>query len=339
MCALANSGFGQVPPGDRALAGKFQNRTTSISLRTGHSAEVDWTRWCNLAKDCTTQGIQAWIDHSFVLGNDFSPSGASVKAQMATIPKGALHSEASDFYGPMRDALCGAGVPRNVAEVLAIETWAVWDAWMAAYHIEAPLFPLFAAWPLGPNGGIGTVVPPTRAPVPYPFGWGVSDAASYISGLDGRICSLVSQRGLTLESDDRKTIYNYASWYQSRFTAWRQSAFLTNLIGEGVVYAKDTAEGAAVGGVAGAATGAAAGGAVGAAAGAGIGATSGAAFFGVGAAPGAAVGAAIGGGAGVAEGAAIGGAGGAVAGAVAGSFLGKVAGPVRGNAVFQAQRF
>jgi hypothetical protein len=240
--SLSPSAFSKVPPvptvsltAAEILAAE-QLKTTSVVLpRSGPSVVTkvppalggtqgslpdNWPAWGTALRNAARSHANQWIWKAEIVTG-------IINAQIAILQPGWFRS--SYMIAPaMTSELTAAGLPAPLANALASQFAAAWEAWSGAVTCPGmPLFPSFVAWP-------GPQAPPTPA-VPVPM------AALGAGGLSALLAPNLAQRWQNAlpsgynQNNARQPLLDAATWFTSRFLPWQTGAVLTNVLGWGPV--------------------------------------------------------------------------------------------------------
>lgn len=178
----------------------------------------NWPSWGEAMLTASRQAISSWIGSAGI-------AGIVVTGPVAS--GGAIASPV-DVKTSIRNALTGAGMASSAADGIASVIAERWIAWGAGFRIPGlPFYPSFAAVP-------APIAPPT-ANATFKVAAGTSaggdalKAGNLASAIKSRIGSAASEPGAGTAIDQ------FASNFESRFNAWRNSCDMRNIMGGGPV--------------------------------------------------------------------------------------------------------
>lgn len=185
---------------------------------------MDWPTIFKSARTAFERGVNDWILRSRV-------QGGWIQGPNAELTPGSLTS-AVDFEAGMRQAMLAAGVPLQVAQILARELWSAWKEWADGFRISLPgAYPGLAAVP-------GPQAPPTPASqgaYPLTRGTSVGDYRLRAATLDARLSGALRPVAKNETARMAREIKALAGWVEASFREWKLSAQVVGLMGKGPV--------------------------------------------------------------------------------------------------------
>lgn len=182
----------------------------------------NWAVWATAAKEAAKQGTNKWLGEIQVRG--------AVNGPVMTFDRGTTLRAVNRPYF-VDQVMVASGAPPLVVGAFHDATIEAWGSWIAGYQgPQNPIaFPTFAAFP-------GNAAPPTPAASPsLSLKLGSSNNDGSMSS--GTVAAFIKARlgSMTSQPGADAAINDFASSFNSRFTAWKGTATLTSLIGSGPV--------------------------------------------------------------------------------------------------------
>jgi hypothetical protein len=210
--------FGAVLDPNRKLGEPSNLRSDNVKTLTVNVV-AEWARWGNAAFAGAVDGVRLWQAQARF-------TGIKVMAIAAIGTPGVL--KGPSIKNSIKNKMKSEGCPDAIADKFAVAVANSWKFWQDRVSIPSlPWYPAFAAFP-GPQAPPTPNVPVPLAALPSAGASGLT-SNSLKSAINNKLGSVKNQPGA------QPAITSFATQFSTRFTIWRASQAVTNVLGRGPI--------------------------------------------------------------------------------------------------------